>query len=226
MFHPSQVWKVSLTSPLFYLVLPFQLLHHPLFPLNVLTKLIRDCSHLGFGDSGLVPTLTRDRHSFSPGYLRKGRGIEHFQGWLGWHREQAPWYPVTLSAASPFLFGGWHYRRRFRSEGWALGCRCHPARAEGVAPSDGLHVSKARSWAAASFAATASHIFPQDDLDYPCHERLGSSWGVQNLIPLPPTSRIAYPLDVVGGSGLIRYVTRLQGRFNPSLDAHLKMTLM
>ena len=46
------------------------------------------------------------------------------------------------------------------------------------------------------------------------------------MIPHPPPSIVAYPLDVVCRSGLFRCVAGRGGdRVNPRHDAHLRMTL-
>ena len=134
---------------------------------------------------------------------------------MGWHKEQALRSPTNLSYASHFLFGGCCYRYCFQSESRDLGCCCHPTRAGGVTPSTGLHVYEAGTQAAESFIAIAPTTLPQDDLDGPCHERLVSPWGVWNVIPLSPESRVAYPLDVLGGAVLLICGMGGQGQGQP-----------
>ena len=113
--------KVSLEYPLYYESLPAQVPYQQRIPDNLLTKLIWDCCHMGAVDSGLVPPLTRVRHSFSLRSLRDGQFLEYNQGWMGRHKEQALCSPSTPSSASPFIFVRCRCCCRFRSEGRSLG---------------------------------------------------------------------------------------------------------
>ena len=156
--------------------------------------------------------LTRGHHRFYPCPLQEGRGLVYHWGWLGWHRERAFCSPVTLSADTPFLFGGCHCCSYFRSEGMYLRWYCCPAWDIGLSPSTGRHVYKAWPRAAASFTATASSLLPHYELVGPCHEGEVTSWGVWYMIPCPLASHVAQPLYMVGVSGFLRRVVRGWGK--------------
>ena len=215
MVHPYQVGKVFPSYLLFKKVLPAHFPHQPHVLCNVLTNTIRYCGRLGAGDSGSVPPLARGHNSFSLRSLREGAGSETPSGLSG--VAQGASYLLSCNPVNcpSFLFCGCCYLCRFRSEGRSLGCCCHSVQAGGATHTFGLCVSGNRPRTAAPFAATTSPLIPQDNLHGPCRKRLVSSWGVWHVVPCLPVSIVAYPIDVVLGSGLFGCVSGVRRKGQP-----------
>ena len=130
---------------------------------------------------------------------------------MGWHREQALISTTTPSYAAPFLLGGCCFRSCLRPERQSLGWLCLSMWAVVPPPPYGRCFSNFWHQATESFTSTASSLLPHNYLVGPYHEFAVLSWGVCLIIPLPPASRIAQPINVLGGAVIRRSITKGRG---------------